>query len=319
MTKNTWSGIYPSLATPFHSSGELDVPSQRAITRFAVDSGAHGLICFGLAGEVFRLTADERIELLHAIVAEADGRVPVLAGVGTEAVHSSVELAKRAAAAGADGLVLPPPITCPASTSELVRYFERVVGATELPVMIQDAPEYLNVEVGPDVVEELLARIPNLVALKLEVGADGLVPWIEAFGGRLKIFCGSGGIYLIDCLARGVDGVAPGVDVVDLLVEIHDLWHGERHDAALERFRTVLPLLTFEMQSIEHFNASAKHVLERRGVLSGSELRAPAIQLDVAGREILDLHLRTLDLDSEYSANRRGSRASLSTRPGADD
>jgi 2-keto-3-deoxy-L-arabinonate dehydratase len=307
MTKISWKGIYPSLATPFHSSGELDLPSQRAITRFAVEGGAHGLICFGLAGEVFRLAPDERIELLQAIVAEADGRVPVLAGVGTEAVHSSVELAKRAAAAGADGLVLPPPITCPASSSELVSYFERVVSATELPVMIQDAPEYLNVEVGPDVVEELLARIPNLVALKLEVGPDGLVTWIEAFGAQLQIFGGSGGIYLIDSLARGVDGIAPGVDLVDLLVDIHDLWEGERHEEALERFRILLPLLTFEMQSIEHFNASAKYVLQRRGIVACNALRAPAIQLGAPGREILDLHLGTLNLDPEYSPSRPAS------------
>lgn len=109
-------------------------------------SGSHGLICFGLAGEVFRLTPSERIELLGAIVDECGGRIPVLAGVGTEAKHTSVELARAAAAAGADGLVIPPPLTAPASSSELVRYFETVAGAVDLPVMIQAAPEYLRVE-----------------------------------------------------------------------------------------------------------------------------------------------------------------------------
>ena len=106
-----WRGIFPSLPTPFTASGDLDLEGQRAVTRFALDGGSHGLICFGLAGEVFRLTPEERIELLQVIVQETDGRVPVLAGVGTEATHSSIRLARAAAEAGADGLVLPPPLT----------------------------------------------------------------------------------------------------------------------------------------------------------------------------------------------------------------
>ena len=80
MNTPAWSGIYPSLATPFLPDGDLDLEGQRALVRFALDSGAHGLICFGLAGEVFRLTPSERIELLRVIVDECGGQVPVLAG-----------------------------------------------------------------------------------------------------------------------------------------------------------------------------------------------------------------------------------------------
>src|SRR5919201_5065467 len=113
----SWSGIFPSLPTPFSPEGDLDLPSQRAVVRFAVENGSHGLICFGLAGEVFRRSTGERLELLNTIVDEVGGRVPVLAGVGTEAEHTSIRLAKATAAAGADGLVIPPPITAPASRS----------------------------------------------------------------------------------------------------------------------------------------------------------------------------------------------------------
>jgi 2-keto-3-deoxy-L-arabinonate dehydratase len=294
MTSPSWSGIFPSLATPFTPDDELDLDGQRAITRFAIDNGSHGLICFGLAGEVFRLTAAERVRLLEAIVAECDGQVPVLAGVGTEAVHTSVRLARELAAAGADGLVLPPPITAPSSQLELVHYFEAIAGATDLPVMLQDAPEFLNVEVGPSVVAELLDRTPNLVALKLEVGADALVPWVEQFGSRLHVLCGNGGMYLIDCLRFGAAGIAPAVDLVDRLVEIYDLWRQERHDDAWQRMSLVLPMLTFQMQSMEHCNAMAKYVLRKRGVLQCDRLRAPAQQLGPAGRQIIDDYLARL-------------------------
>jgi dihydrodipicolinate synthase/N-acetylneuraminate lyase len=296
MSKIGWAGIYPSLVTPFLGAGDVDVAGQRAVARFAVESGAHGVLCFGLAGEVFRLLPDERIELLHAVVAEVDGEVPVLAGVGTEAEHSSIELAKRAAAAGADGIVIPPPLTAPASTLALVRYFERISAAVELPVMVQDAPEYLKVEVGPGVMRELLQQVPNLAALKLEVGADGLVPWVEAFGDQLSIFCGNGGLYLLDCLDQGADGVAPAVDIVDVLVEIYGLWQSNRSEDAWERQRAILPMLVFEMQTIDHCNAAAKYVLQKRGVLSSADMRAPAPSFSPAMWSILDQYFQQLDL-----------------------
>jgi 2-keto-3-deoxy-L-arabinonate dehydratase len=296
-----WRGIFPSLPTPFTATGDIDLDGQRAVTRFALESGSHGLICFGLAGEVFRLTPDERIELLQAIVAETDGRVPVLAGVGTEATHSSVRLARAAADAGADGLVIPPPLTAPTSRPALVRYFQEVAAATDLPVMIQDAPEYLGVDVGPEVVGELRETVPNLAALKLEVGAGGLADWSSTFDGRLTIFCGSGGLYLLDCLEHGAAGVAPGVDLVDLLVGIYELWSCDSHTEARERMRAVLPMLTFQMQTIDYYNATAKYVLCRRGVLSVSDLRAPDLPLDAVGRRLVDRYLAELGLSAVIS------------------
>jgi dihydrodipicolinate synthase/N-acetylneuraminate lyase len=293
---SSWSGIFPSLPTPFSAEGELDLSSQRSVVRFAVESGSDGLICFGLAGEVFRLTADERLELLGAIVDETAGRVPVLAGVGTEAEHTSIRLAQAAAAAGADGLVIPPPITCPSSRSELMRYFERVAGAVDLPVMIQDAPEYLSVEVGPSVVEQLIERVPNLAALKLEVGAAGLADWVDRFGDRLRFFCGNGGLYLIDCLTNGAAGVAPGADTVDILVEVHNLWRADRHEESWDRLRNVLPMIAFQIETIDHYNATAKYVLHRRGIIANPELRAPAYRINGSAVAIVDQYLRQLDL-----------------------
>jgi dihydrodipicolinate synthase/N-acetylneuraminate lyase len=296
MTQTSWTGIYPSLATPFAESGGIDLEAQRAITRFALEGGAHGLICFGLAGEVFRLTPQERIELLEVIVDEVDGRIPVLAGVGTESEYHSVRLARAAAGAGATGIVIPPPLTCPSASAPLLRYFERIAGDVELPVMIQDAPEYLRVEVGPELVATLAQRAPNLAAVKLEVGPDGLGRWAVEFAGRLAIFGGNGGLYLIDCLDHGASGIAPGVDTVDVLVEIHSLWSADRPDEAWERMRLLLPLLTFQMQTIDHYNATAKYVLQQRGVISGAEMRAPAVGLDDVSRGILDRYLKTLRL-----------------------
>ena len=148
----TWAGIFPSIPTAFADDGSLDLASQAAVARFSVDCGAQGLLCFGLAGEVFRLTPRERREALEAIVEAVAGRIPVLAGVGAEALHTSLALAREAREAGADGVVIPPPVTTRPSRRELVRYFAEIAAAAELPAMVQDAPEFLGIELGPELV-----------------------------------------------------------------------------------------------------------------------------------------------------------------------
>lgn len=296
MNQPGWKGIFPSLPTPFTAAGDLDLDGQRAVVDFAVRGGADGLICFGLAGEVFRLTPRERIELLEVIVDEAAGRVPVLAGVGTEAEHTSIALAREAAQVGADGIVIPPPVTASPSSDELVGFFAAVSGATPLPAMVQDAPEYLQIEVGPDIVARVAERTPQLAAVKLEAGAAGTADWVQALGDRLLIFCGSGGLYLLDCLEMGAAGVAPGTDLTDQLAQVYAAWAAGDLEAAWAQQSRLLPMLVFQMQDIEHYNATAKYVLGRRGIPIQPHLRAPCLRLGDQGRAIVDRYLKSLDL-----------------------
>lgn len=296
MNQPSWKGIFPSLPTTFTASGDLDLKAQRAVVDFAVRSGADGLICFGLAGEVFRLTPQERIELLEVIVDEAAGRLPVLAGVGTEATHTSIALARAAAEIGADGVVIPPPITAGSATEELIGFFTEIAEATSLPAMLQDAPEYLRIEVGPEIVAEVARRVPQLAAVKLEVGPAGTAAWKQTLGERLLIFCGSGGLYLIDSLEQGAAGVAPGADLTDKLAEVYSLWSRGETQAAWDLQGRLLPMLVFQMQDIEHYNATAKYVLQRRGVDVTEHLRAPCLRLDRVDRALVDHYLDSLEL-----------------------
>jgi dihydrodipicolinate synthase/N-acetylneuraminate lyase len=92
-------------------------------------------------------------------------------------------------------------------------------------------------------------------------------------------------------------GNIPGVDLVDLLVAVYEAEIEGKRALAEERFRRVLPAIVFEIQqSIDHFNACAKHVLVRRGVLSNARLRQPAGPFGEASRRLLEAHLAALDL-----------------------
>jgi 4-hydroxy-tetrahydrodipicolinate synthase len=259
-------------------------------------AGAHGIVCFGLAGEVLKLRSDERRALTDAIIAEADGAVPVLVGCGAESVQTACELARYAESAGADAIVIPAPVSARPDAAGLVEYFVRIAAAVTLPVMIQDAPAYLGIALGPGIVERIAGRAANVRLVKLEAGPAEMGRWMSALGSEFSIWGGDGGAYQLDCLRIGAAGIIPGSDLVDLLVAIYELEAAGASEGADAGFARVLPTLVFEMQSIDHYNTCAKHVLARRGVLAHTALREPAERFDPALFAILDRHLDTLPL-----------------------
>jgi 4-hydroxy-tetrahydrodipicolinate synthase len=292
-----WKGIFPALCTPFDEEDRVDPDAQRRVVRFAIDAGSHGLVAFGLAGEVLKLNSAERRHLTDVILEEANGRVPVLVGAGAESVNASRELAAYAESAGASCIVLPAPVSARLGPDELVEYFAEIAASVSIPVMIQDAPAYLGQAVGPDTVRRVAERAPNVRLVKLEAGPAEIASWIEALGGELSVWGGDAGMYLLDGLRAGMAGNIPGVDLVDLLVGVYEAEAAGKPALADERFRRVLPAIVFEIQqSIDHFNACAKIVLARRGVLSNTRLRQPAAPLGEASLRLLEAHLAALDL-----------------------
>jgi 4-hydroxy-tetrahydrodipicolinate synthase len=268
--------------------------------RFALEGGSHGIVAFGLAGEVLKLAASERQDLIDAIVDEVAGAVPVFVGAGAPSVRASIELARYAEAAGASCIVLPAPMGGALGGAELVDYFVRIAAAVSLPVMIQDAPAHLGVGLGPEVVRQVGEVADNVRLVKLEAGPVEMSRWIERLGGEFAIWGGDGGVYLLDCVRSGAAGIIPGVDLIDLLVRVYEAEERGESSLAEERLREILPMLVYEMQhSIDHYNACAKRILVHRGILEHAGLRPPAAMLSDASRLLLDRHYSALQLDTD--------------------
>jgi 2-keto-3-deoxy-L-arabinonate dehydratase len=287
--------VFPSLCTPFNADDEVDLEAQRRVVRFALECGSHGLVAFGLAGEVLKLSVDERHELTDVIVDEVAGAVPVLVGAGAPSTRAACDLARHAEKAGASCIVLPAPMSGALDEAALVDYFVRVAWSVSLPVMIQDAPAYVGIGLGPEAVQRIAAAAENVCLVKLEAGPVAMSHWIDRLGSEFAIWGGDGGVYLLDCMRTGAAGVIPGADLVDFLVRVYEAETDGDSALAEERFRDILPILVFQMQhSIDHYNACAKHVLRRRGVLGSAGLRAPAAPLDALSCRLLDQHLAEL-------------------------
>jgi 4-hydroxy-tetrahydrodipicolinate synthase len=291
-----WRGIFPALCTPFTAEDAVDLEAQRRVVRFVLDCGSHGVVAFGLAGEVLKLAVDERKALTDVVVDEVAGAVPVLVGAGAPSVSASIDLARYAEQAGASGVVLPAPAGGASGEAALVDYFVRIASSVSIPVMIQDAYAYLGVRLGPALVQRVAALAPNVRHVKLEAGPAEMGEWTAAVGPELSLWGGDGGIYLLDCVRTGAAGVIPGADLADYLVRVYETELEGRPALADALFRDVLPMLVFEMQhSIDHFNACAKRVLVRRGVLTEPRLRQPASELGEVSGLLLAQHLAAVE------------------------
>jgi 4-hydroxy-tetrahydrodipicolinate synthase len=289
--------VFPVLCTPFADDGAIDVDAQRTIVRFALACGAHGLVCFGLGAEVNKLTPDERRRLTDAIVEEAAGRVPVLIGVGAEATHTAVELARYAESAGADGVVVPPPFTARMGGDELAGYFGAVADAVELPVMLQDASVYLGSALSPAFVRRLAGEHASVRYVKIEAGPEETARWADEVGDDVRVFTGDAGVHLLACLRAGAVGNIPGVEIADRLIAAYEAEAGGDQARADELFRPLLPYLVFALEGgIDHCNAATKALLVRRGVLARGDLRQPAPDFGSLFDELVDRHAAALEL-----------------------
>jgi dihydrodipicolinate synthase/N-acetylneuraminate lyase len=297
VTSERWQGVYPAICTPFTEDDAVDYEAQRRVVRFALDGGAHGIVAFGLAGEVLKLSVDERQRLTDTIIEETGAKVPVFVGVGAPSTVASIELARYAERAGADCVVVPAPLVGSLGPDALLDYFVRIAAAISIPVMIQDAPAYLGVGIGPELVQRIGDAAQNVRLVKLEAGPAAMSDWFARLGPEFAVWGGDGGIYLLDCLRCGAAGIIPGVDLIDLLVRVYEAEVSGDPAAADGRLRELLPMLVFEMQhSIDHYNACAKRVLVRRGVLDHAGLRSPAAAFDESSELLLDRHLADLQL-----------------------
>jgi 2-keto-3-deoxy-L-arabinonate dehydratase len=307
-TKTPFHGILPALCTTFAPDGSLDSEAQRAAVRFVVASGADGIVCFGLAGEVNKLTPEERKQVAAVVIDEVAGRVPVLIGVGTEALHTSKDLARFAEAAGADGIVVPPPITSHCSESGLAPYFAAIADSTTLPMTIQDAPAYLGIRLSAAGIRRLAEAHPNIKYVKVESGPEETARWVAELSPVVEVLTGNAGMFLIDDMQVGAVGNVPGTELTDVLVAIYRDEKSGRGSAARGRFISLLPYLMFSVQDIDHYNACTKEVMVRRGVFKHAGLRAPAPALDAIGIQMLGRLIEDIGL-TPYREMARAARA----------
>ncbi len=161
-----YRGVFAAPVTPFTDAGAVDLDALGRLTDFLVRQGVDGVALPLHTGESLNLTTDERKALLEGALTVVDGRVPVMAHVSMPGTDQVVDLARHAQEVGAAAVVAVTPYHWRPSPAELLAHFGAVAAAVSIDVLVYNFPARLGVSITAGLLEELIARCPNLVGVK---------------------------------------------------------------------------------------------------------------------------------------------------------
>ena len=298
-----WIGVYPAVTTKFTKSEELDINAFLKNTDFQIEAGIDGMILGGSLGESSTLTHAERIELLQATKNHIGNKIPVIVNIAEGSTRSAISLAQKAQDAGADGLMVLPPMMYKSTDEETTAFFKTVATNTDLPILLYNNPVDYKIEIKIPMLEELL-KLDNIQAIKESTRDISNVTRLRnAFGDRIKILCGVDTIAMEELL-MGADGWVAGL--VDAFpaetVAIYRLVKAGRIEEALAIHRWFLPILELDIspQLVQNIKLAevktgigTEYVRQPRKMLTGAERQRVLDILDkgLANRPVLPDYL----------------------------
>ena len=160
----TGSGV--ALVTPMHPDGSINYVKIEELVDWHVDAGTDALIICGTTGEAPTLKMEEHLEAIRVAVARSAGRIPVIAGTGSNDTHHCIQSCRSAKEIGADGLLLVTPYYNKTSQRGLIAHYEAVAAATDLPLILYNVPSRTGLDIKPDTAAKLYREVDTVVGLK---------------------------------------------------------------------------------------------------------------------------------------------------------
>ena len=275
------NGIVPIIPTPFAVDEQVDWPSLRRLVDFACAAGACAMCLPAYASEFYKLSEQEKLRLVAETVQHAAGRVPVFAQVNFVSLTQAVETAREAQKTGASAIAAAVPRMLAFGEPDLYRYFDRLLSAIEIPLLIQDVNPS-----GPTVSARFVAELhrahPHFRWIKLEepMMSSKVSAILEAANGEVGVIEGWGGMYMLDLIPAGICGVMPGLAISDLLVKVFQLATKGDTAGAYKVHEAVLPQIVLSLQHMELFHHAEKRLLVARGLLHEAVVRQLTLKLD---------------------------------------
>jgi len=282
-------GSLTALVTPF-CGGAVDTRALGDLVEAQIEGGTDGLVPCGSTGESATLTHEEHVEVVKQVVRVARGRVPVIAGTGSNSTAEAIRLTRGAEEAGADGALLISPYYNRPTQDGIYRHYAAVADATKLPLIVYNIPGRTASNIAPETIGRL-ARIPNVVGVKEATGSLAqVIETIAATGPDFAVYAGDD-VLTLPILAAGGKGaisVAGNLMPREFAELCTALLAGD-----LERGRKamyhLLPLI--RAMSLEVNPIPVKTALAMMGRCA-DEFRLPLVQATAATRAALEPVLR---------------------------
>jgi 1-pyrroline-4-hydroxy-2-carboxylate deaminase len=243
-----WIGVYPALTTKFTSDDKLDFAMFEKNLQAQMSAGVNGIIIGGSLGEASTLENTEKLDLIKFAVEKVGDKIPVVMTIAEGSTRHAVSLARDAEKAGANGLMVLPPMRYKSDHRETVAFYKTVADASSLPIMVYNNPVDYKVEVTLDMFAELADK-PTIQAVKESTrDVSNVTRMINHFGNRFKILCGVDTIAMEE-LMLGADGWVAGLVCAfpKETVQVYQLTKTNRIEEALKIYRWFLPLLELDI------------------------------------------------------------------------
>jgi 2-keto-3-deoxy-L-arabinonate dehydratase len=285
MVGQRFPGIHAVLYAFFDGAEALDRAAMATQMDWVRAQRPDGVTVLGLATEVGKLSFAERCQLIDWAAADR-GDLPLSVTINGNSVAEQAALAAHAVEAGADWLILQPPVAGAYGAGEYLGFFARVGAGLPLPFAIQNAPQYLGRSLSAADIAALADRCPNFTHVKAETTAADLAGLIGLAGDRLTVLNGRGGLEMTDCLRAGCQGFIVAPDVLQGVLACHRAWAAGDQAGAKAAYAAFLPAALFGMQSLEHLICYGKRIFAARAGLTVHD-RSPAQRPTAAGLQMV--------------------------------
>ena len=274
MKKRPLTGTITALVTPFRKQA-VAFDDFAKLVEAQIKGGIDGIVPVGTTGESTTLSHDEHMDVIRAAVAASRGRVPVIAGTGSNSTAEAVELTSLATEAGADAVLVVAPYYNKPSQEGVFGYFSAVAEATDKPVILYSIPGRCGIEIGVGVVERLRAKYPHVRYIKEAGGSVDRVDQLKnALGNDITVLSGDDSLTLpfMAVGAEGVISVASNL-LPKQVVGLVDAALAGDFAKARAAHRKLYPV--FKALFLEPNPVPVKFAMHRAGMIGSAEVRPP--------------------------------------------
>ncbi len=288
MKKTIFTGAGVAIVTPMNPDESINFDRLGQIIDNQIENGTDAIVICGTTGESATMTNQEHVDCIEYAVKRVNGRVPVIAGAGSNHTSYAVWMSKEAKRVGADALLHVTPYYNKTSQTGLIRHFNAVADATDLPIILYNVPSRTGVNITPATYREL-AKHPNIVAAKEASGNISQIAQIaQACGDELDLYSGNDD-QIVPLLSLGAKGV---ISVLSNIMprETHDIcrlfFEGKIAESRALQLK-LLPLINALFSDVNPI--PVKEAMNMMGWECG-ECRLPLVSMQPQARE----HLRVL-------------------------
>ncbi|MBO9455088.1 4-hydroxy-tetrahydrodipicolinate synthase [Paracoccus sp. R12_1] len=284
-----FKGSLPALVTPFTADGELDMDTLKKLVEWHIDQGSHGLVPVGTTGESPTLTHEEHRIVVEEVVRLVAGRVPVIAGAGSNSTREGIGLIRHAQEVGADAALVVTPYYNKPTQAGLIAHYTALAEAVDLPIIIYNIPGRSVIDMLPETMG-VLSHLPQIIGVK---DATGRLERVS----QQRITCGADFVQLSgeDATALGFNAHG-GVGCISVTANVAPKLCAEFQEAtlrgdyatALEYQDRLMPL--HHAIFVEPGLVGAKYAMSRLG-LCDDRVRLPLVPLTDPTRRLIDAAL----------------------------